>query len=445
MSLWKSAVAGFWILAVLLGMHAESSASTIPAATGSTVKLNGGAGFSSDAYATVLSQTINVDADKTGLYDIGSQLSFFNASGDSFWTNGRLVVDGTPLSPVSNSAPSSSSATLNSVAQLNLAAGSHTIELQLNTSNHNVALNGGVITATGYNSGAGIPAATGSTVTSPAAGAGTAFTTVLSQNINVDADKTGLYNINSQLNFYNSGQNPHNYTRLVIDGNPLPYVASSAQSGTFGNVSVPAQIHLTPGLHTVELQSMSGSPSGSQNLINLALTATGFNNVAGTPAATGSVVTLQTASAISVPVFTTVLSQDVIVDNGKTGLYDIQSQISVLSNTLSSSFMSRLIIDGVPVATTAGGAMFQSFGSLTLPAQVNLSPGPHTIALQILSPAANSFLTPSSGTLMATGYNAIVPEPAGLFLAGLAGLALLGLPLRRKKLPGHDALAEAGL
>lgn len=431
MNRWRSAVARLCTLTALLGTPAESGASTIPAATGSTVKLNGGGGFSSNSYATVLSQTLIVDADKTGLYDVSSQLSFFNSSGGS-WTNGRLVVDGTPLPPVSNSAPNSSSATLNSVAQLNLAAGTHTIELQLNTPNNHIAFNGGVITATGYNSAAGIPVATGSTVTSPAAGVDTAFSTVLSQNINVDADKTGLYNINSQLNFYNGGQNPHNYTRLVIDGTPLTYVASSAISGTYGNVSVPAQIHLTPGPHTIELQSMAANP-GSQNLVNLALTATGFNNVAGTPAATGSVVTLPSFSAINVPanVYTTVLSQDIVVDNAKTGLYDIQSQLSVLNNAMSSSLFTRLIIDGVPVAATARSLLPETYESLTLPAQVNLSSGPHTIALQVLSPVANPFMTMTSGTLMATGYNAMVPEPSGLLLAGLASLTLLSIPRRR--------------
>src|SRR5262249_6482985 len=152
------------------------------------------------------------------------------------------------------------------------------------------------------------------------------------------------------------------------------------------------QLTLSPGAHTIDVQIINDS--GTMTLIEPELFLTGFNTVAGVPAAEGvQALGPVYPNSITLPyngyVWSTVASAT--VDSNSSGLYDLRFQAS--ANGGSHGFV-RYVVDGVGdpryAANGLGWENLQAVGFagggwevLTLNQQLTLSPGPHTVEIQV--------------------------------------------------------------
>lgn len=133
----------------------------------------------------------------------------------------------------------------------------------------------------------GVASTTGSNAISLPAGV---FTTVLSQSITVDAAKTGLYDIASQLSFSNTSASQNFLTRLVLDGSPVGVsTATTVPSSSFATLSLPSKQSLSAGTHTLNLQISPNSSTVSGSIFSGTLTATGYNLISIVPESSTSI------------------------------------------------------------------------------------------------------------------------------------------------------------
>lgn len=112
---------------------------------------------------------------------------------------------------------------------------------------------------------------------------GTAYTTVTSQTVSVDANKTGLYN----LAFNSTAQvGSTTFLRYLVDGQAVDPVGSGynvlQHPGTQNaTLALTRQLTLSPGSHTVAVQAYDDA--GSLTLRGYEMNLTGFNNLTPVP------------------------------------------------------------------------------------------------------------------------------------------------------------------
>jgi hypothetical protein len=279
-------------------------------------------------YQTVAGQTLTVGANKTGLYDLSFQAQAYSSMPNLVHV--RYLIDGHPDATdlATRATPSGSDTTetfnegigsggwhtLLLTHQLVLAAGTHTISVQVECTSTGV-LSPDLIVYTpslsliGYNKVDGLRAADGAqaqALTRPASStlpgqqfitAGS-FQTVASIAISVGPNKTGLYALDFQAQAFATSTN-RVLVRYLIDGRPDANDAAITESlnsadtsveflnrvgnPTWHTLALQHLLTLSAGNHTISVQvecSNSGSTPGQDLVVctpDLALT--GFNNI----------------------------------------------------------------------------------------------------------------------------------------------------------------------
>jgi hypothetical protein len=250
--------------------------------------------------------------------------------------------------------------------------------------------------------------------------------------VDVNAAQTGLYDLNSAINLQ-SNQSTVVALQYKVDGALVgqPFY-ETVGSGDF-IVSLPSQLNLAPGFHTIGLTA-ENLFDGTVNALGSTFQATAYNSVNGQPAATGTSTTSGNANLFPGGL-TNLQFLTVDVNAAQTGLYDLNSAINLQSNQ-STVVALQYKVDGALV----GQPFYETVGSgdfiVSLPSQLNLAPGFHTIGLT----AENLFdgtVNVSGDTFQATAYNNITenatPEPATLTLLGSGLLAIGTVRLRRRR------------
>ena len=131
---------------------------------------------------------------------------------------------------------------------------------------------------------------------------------------------------------------------------------------------------------------------------------------AGLPAANGLSSSYNAVSTTATPnTFVDAQTLGIDVDASKSGLYDLLGTMYVANHDASNlaAFASRIVVDGATAQAAAYSTVFgPSYAStVTLPGQVQLSPGHHTIELQVQDNGRG--VTALNAQLIATGFNLI--------------------------------------
>jgi hypothetical protein len=348
--------------------------------------------------------------------------------------------------------------------QLNLSAGTHTVAVQVLCTAQ--GLNPGLdltvyaptLSLTGFAKIGSQHAADGTQTQLPsnpsggAAGrqyisAGT-YQTVASQTVTIDAGKSGLVDLAFQAQAFADRSNEAR-VRYLIDGQPDPedmgisYSATGADSvetfltGTWHTLYLTHQLQLAAGTHTITVQVYCANqgtvPGADLAVYTPVLSLIAYGTFAGQRAADGAQSQALVYPASGTPQqfqyvvpggFQTVSSQVVTIDSAKTGLVDLAFQAQAWAPT-GNRLLVRYLIDGQPdpndlaVANSPGGADTVSdfstgygmgaWGTLWLTHQLTLSPGTHTVSVQVATVTLGGYATVYTPVLRLTGYNNINP------------------------------------
>ncbi len=405
-------------------------------ATSASLAINSGSftNFAASMY------TVNVDPAKAGLYD-------FNATvivGGSGWAEMRYVVDGTPQSQIFyQGLPGYGYETAVLPQQLMLTPGSHTIGLQLRNAGGAFQAYNPTLQTTGFNAVDSQASATGqvdATSASLAINSGS-FTNFAASmyTVNVDPAKAGLYDFNATV-VVGAGSGWAEM-RYVVDGTPQSQIFYQGLPGYgYETAVLPQQLMLTPGSHTIGLQLRNAG--GGFQAYNPTLQTTGFNAVDSQASATGQVdATLPPGTVINGGSFTNLAASmyTVNVDPAKTGLYDFNA--SVIVGGGSGWAEMRYVVDGTPQSQIFYQSLGGFYETAVLPQQLMLTPGSHTIGLQLRN--AGGAFQAYNPSLQTTGFNllrepesippTVTPEPTSITLAGLSTVGIVLGALRRRR------------
>jgi hypothetical protein len=416
------------MIACILACH---SLAQTPSAVGTQLSsFSGNVTLSPSTTTTVGSMTVSSAG---GLFDFDAS-TLIGASAGARVT-GQLVIDGTPTGVQSVFDSSAGGLlTLNVPVQTQLSAGTHTVALEVSDyiapANDYSFSNFTNILATAYQTIDGQASAVGAQLSSfngsvslnpPPAN----YTTVGSMTVVSTGDS---YDINTSTVIGTSSGTKVS-GKVLIDGTPIPNgntATFSTNSGGYITLNLPVQAQLAAGTHTISLAVSDASASafdfselGSTNII-----ATAHQVVDGQATASESTFGLGTGDAAAGSV--TDLGTSPIISNG--GLYDLSATIEATPDVNGSDprVYAQFLIDGVPTGVESAFDLYaNNTETLTVPAQVELSPGSHTIALQLTDMYASASY---SDQLSLTQFNNIqpVPEPSTwvIFTVSIAGLIL---------------------
>jgi hypothetical protein len=279
-----------------------------------------------------------------------------------------------------------------------------------------------------------LPAATGlqtQTLTNPTSDAGGnhiqfidagVYETVASQAVTVSASQTGLFQMSFQAQVY-SGMSNRIGVRYLIDGALDPndaVVRSGTQADAVEDVGnsgwqcvyLNRLINLAPGAHVVSVQVFCNMPpvylTQALGVYSPTLSLVGMSTIAGLPTANGIVDQALANHATGQPglqnitggTWQTLTSQSVTIGTNKTGLVDLTFQAPAVSQATDRVSL-RYLIDGnvdphdAAVGSNGTGAdTSEEFAdgfaggewhTLLLMHQLVLTPGTHTITIQIKS------------------------------------------------------------
>lgn len=341
------------------------------------------------SYQAVVRQVVTVGANKTGLFDLSFQAQAFASSANQVFV--RYLIDGLPdpRDLATSATPSSADTTetfnngffgggwhtLTLTHQLVLAAGTHTVAVQVQAASpgfYGPALTvfTPVLSLIGYNNVDGLRSADGvqsQALTNPIGTAAPgqqnitagSFQTVARQTLTVGPNKTGIYALAFQAQAFATTGN-RVWIRYLIDGQPdstdLAITASASQADstvdfvdglgvpTWHTLALTHLLTLSAGTHTISVQVECASPGATlgRDLVVLTpdLALTGFNSIASTA---GS------------QFFSYNAATQVLTISGTTG--DDQLQFAQATTSSSAGVLSTLYtltFDGVAHTFTAG-------------------------------------------------------------------------------------------
>lgn len=188
-------------------------------------------------------------------------------------------------------------------------------------------------------------------------------------------------------------------------------------SGQFA-ISLPGQVFIPSGSHLIELFALPSVPSGSQLQITHAnLSATAYQTIQGQPAAVGTSAESSADVGLSGP---TPITLQTLMVNSSGGLYNLSasanfSGTSLLGGGPATPVSTWITVDGQRVGFTAVTDLASGYKSLSLPAQLILSSGPHVISLMASgSPPVGAEIIAENSLLSATAFQSIDNQPAAL-------------------------------
>ncbi len=184
----------------------------------------------------------------------------------------------------------------------------------------------------------------------------------------------------------------------------------------WSSVTLPRSLNLSVGRHVVQVEVWNDSTTASLDVRNVFLQSLGSSTINGQPAFTVQSVQNNVFTQQNVAVangWTTVSSLTTTVDATKTGEYVLTFATSALGGSHTGV---RYLINGVPSAV--GGTFLGSnaftythpgWATLDLTRELNLSPGTHTIQVQVRTDLGTVGLRNSFMQLF--GYNKIDGQP----------------------------------
>ncbi len=218
------------------------------------------------------------------------------------------------------------------------------------------------------------------------------------------------------------GSNPR--FRYVVNGVPSETTTYGSLRGDaiirtddgWSSVTLPRSLNLSAGRHVVQVEVWNDSTTASLDVRNVFLQSLGSSTINGQPAFTVQSVQNNVFTQQNVAVangWTTVSSLTTTVDATKTGEYVLTFATSALGGSHTGV---RYLINGVPSAV--GGTFLGSntftytqpgWATLDLTRELNLSPGTHTIQVQVRTDLGTVGLRNSFMQLL--GYNKIDGQP----------------------------------
>ncbi len=461
-------------LPAVTGLQSQALANPTIDATGATLQY-----IAPGSYQTVAAEAVTIGAGQTGQVDLSFQAQTWsgvpNRVGVRYLIDSQLdpndaVVRNGTAADVIEDVGTDGWQTLYLTRLLNLAAGTHTIAVQVfclaagDTAPDSLAVYSPTLSLVAFNTVDGVPAANGvqvESLTSPIGGnsnvqdvtATNTWQTVTSTSVTVGATKTGLYDLAFQAEAAVS-LSTRVSVRYLIDGNPDPLDQALGANGPGVNVTedyadgegngqwhtlfLTHQLVLGAGTHTISIQIMDTpiDTSGADLAVYTpVLSLVGYNTIDGQHAADG----LQ-SQAVTSPVggapgqqdltagsWQTVASQSVTVAGIRSGLYAFAFQAQAESSYTNRVYV-RYLIDGQPdptdlaITQSASEAdavedYFSNFGAdtlhtLSLSRLLSLTPGTHTISVQVyctMNGTDGPDLAVYTPVLQLTGFNNITP------------------------------------
>lgn len=385
--------------------------------TTSSYNIEGSA--ASEGYRTVASSVVDVDFASTGQYQLDFSASVQASSGGAN-AQVRFLVNGVP-SESSNRAwirdglvtfIAGGFKSLDLTRLLDLSPGRHVIQVQVwnSSASTTLAIRNPTLQVVGFQKIDDQPTADVEhfyldsvlTVPTRSLSAADAFTTVASLTTVVDTAKTGDYLLSFNASATDGGQVR---IRYVVDGVPGPTFSSgsglvadalAAVRGQWTILELERRLQLSPGTHTIEVQV--NNDASTLSIRNRELRLTGFNLVNGeSPVTIQSVEQNSTIqNSFTFNVYETVSTLALNVSDNHTGDFLLTFGASALGG--SHAFV-RYVVDGVPSDASAAGlenklvytASTSGWAQLTLNEYLRLTPGNHTVQIQVKKDTSTAF------------------------------------------------------
>jgi hypothetical protein len=378
------------------------------------------------------------------LYDLNATPLIYNTHpGET--VEAQIAVDGVMTGSLTYANLGMGWTPLNVPVQTNLAAGPHSITLQV----ADISLDGVMVDAnspytnviaTGYQTINGQSAATGAQLSALSNGNvsinSSSPTTVATLNV---VSSGGLYNLNATPLIDNTHAGETVIAEMAVDG-VLTGNITYANLGTgWTPLNVPIQTNLAAGAHTITLQVADVSQNGvvvSENSPYMNIIATGYQTINGKSAATGAQLSSLSNGNLSVGTNTPVnIATLNVVSDG--GLYNLDATPLIYNTHSGETVEAKIAIDGVATGNLLYVTLGSGWTTLDLPIQTNLAAGPHSITLQVADLSQDGVMVDANSpytNIIATEFDDIasVPEPSTVASLILGAAGFLASRHRRK-------------